>query len=172
MKNPLPTNEVELTTSSPHEAEAQEHKPIPTEQIQDSDLGEQIIIMIQKESFQPPRQQTLDVVERFPNDHADEKRRQTDTLTQSEKKLDSSLSVRELLPGVRIDEAASSSVQLIDEVPSLIEEKAAGLQAFLSSLGITFEDLQRLDIPEEPLRQLFQQETACTAAFKWSRFER
>ncbi len=172
MKESLsPPNEVELTTSSPLETEIQEHKP-PMEQMQNSDLGGQIIPMIQRESFSRPERQISEAVEILTDDHTDEKRRPTDTLIQSEKKLDSSLSVRELSPSVRIDEPTGSFALSGDsQMPPLIEEKAAGLQAFLSSLGITFEDLQRLDIPEEPLRQLFEQETTCYSAFKWGRFE-
>ena len=56
--------------------------------MQGSDLGGQIIAMIQRESFQQPQQQTSDIVERLTDDQTDEKRIQTDTLIQSEEKLD------------------------------------------------------------------------------------
>ncbi|MBS0349728.1 MAG: leucine-rich repeat protein [Proteobacteria bacterium] len=45
------------------------------------------------------------------------------------------------------------------------------LWVFLNKLDITSEDLQRLGISEEGLQLLFQQEMACSAGFKWSRFE-
>ena len=118
-------------------------------QLMDSDLGKLIIAEIQKESLQPQRRKTS----------GDEKHIPTDEPIKSQEELNSSFSVRKLSPSI------PSSVGM----PSLIEEDA--LLTFLSSLGITAEDLEHLDIPEEPLRQLFQQETACSSALKWSRFE-
>jgi Leucine-rich repeat (LRR) protein len=174
MRNSLPPtqDEVELTTSSPQETQIQEHKSIPIEQIKDSNSGRQIIAVAQRESLQQPRQQTLDVVERLTHDQMDEKPMPTAELIKSQEELNSSLSVRELSPSTGGDESMNRSVRSVDlEMPSLIEEKADALQTFLSNLGITPKDLERLDIPEEPLRQLFQQETACYSLFKWNRFE-
>ena len=167
---------VELTAILPENLEAKGHPSTSMEQAYHSDDGNQIMIEAretQKESFQTPLQKTLDIVQE-PASHEDEKKdTQPVELIKSQEVLNSSFSVRELSPSTGSDVVTSRSALSIDaEMPSQMEEKADALYIFLNSLGINSEDLQREDIPEEPLRQLFRQETSCTAAFKWSRFER
>ncbi len=106
--------------------------------------------------------------------YGDEKQK-IDESVKFQQELNSSVSVHSL-PGIPIREQTSSSPSLFadDRMPGLIEENTETdpLMIFLNSLDITAEDLERLNIPVEPLRQLFQQETSGLSWLKWCRFER